>query len=51
LTVRSLVARFQTRDVVNVQPGAETALAVSVIADYRGQKIYFEGLDTVKVVK
>jgi len=49
--VRSLVARFQTRDVVNVQAGAETVLAVSVIADYRGQKIDFEGLDTVKTVR
>jgi hypothetical protein len=49
--VRSLVARFRTRDVVNMQPGAKTALAVSVIADYRGPKVDFEGLDTVKVVK
>jgi hypothetical protein len=51
LTVGSLVARFRTRDVVNVQPGAETAFAVSVIADYRGKKVDFEGVDTLKVVK
>ncbi len=51
LTGRSLVARFRTRGVVNVQPGVETAFAVSVIADSLGQKTNFEGLDMLKVVK
>jgi hypothetical protein len=34
-----------------MQTGAETVLAVFVIADYRGQKVDFEGLDMLKVVK
>jgi hypothetical protein len=51
LKEQSFVARFQTRDVVNVQPGAETAFAVSVIVDDRRQKVDFEGWDKLKVVK
>ena len=43
------MARFQSREVVNVQPGAETAFAVSVAADYYGQKGDLEGLDKLEV--
>jgi hypothetical protein len=40
-----------TQDVLNVPAEAVVAFAVSLIADFQGQKVSFEGFDTVKTAQ
>ncbi len=48
---QNIVATFQTQDVLNVPAGAGVAFAVSAIAEIQGQKVSFEGFDTVKTTR
>jgi len=48
---QSIIATFQTHDVINVPAGAAIAFAVSAIADIQGQKVSLEGFDTVKTTR
>jgi hypothetical protein len=46
-----LVGIQLTQDVLNVPAEAAVAFAVSVIADVQGQKVSFEGFDTLKTAQ
>jgi hypothetical protein len=48
---QSIVATFQTQDVINVPAGAGVAFAVNAIVEIQGQKVSFEGLETIKTTR
>ena len=43
-----IIATFQTQGLLNVPAGATVAFAVKAIAEFKGQKVSLEGVDTVK---
>jgi hypothetical protein len=46
------IAWFNMEDLINpITPGEEVTFRVSVIAQYNGQTVAFEGSDTVKVME
>jgi hypothetical protein len=47
----SFTAKFETHDLINITPGEKVTFTVTVIAEQNGQKVAFEGIDTVRVVK
>ena len=48
---QGLIAEFDTQDLVNIKGADAITFTVTVIAGRHGQKIAFEGSDTVKVVE
>jgi hypothetical protein len=43
------VAKFNRQDVKNVAPGDAVTFTVIATVEYNGQKVFFEGADTIRV--
>jgi len=51
LSGKDYIAKFNRQDIQGVSPGNAIAFTVTATAEYNGQKVFFEGEDTVRVIK
>jgi hypothetical protein len=48
---KDYITKFNRQDIKGVSLGNAIAFTVTATAEYNGQKVFFEGEDTVRVIK